>query len=116
MPRKLFAARMLHVCVVDDGKPRKRNLCDETVRLFHAKSDEDAWKQALKLGRAAQHEYRNSRGELVRWVFAEVASISRVRGNLNGAELSSRLHDRVFPNAITSRSRFHPAMREPKWA
>jgi len=115
MPRKLYAARMLHVCVVDDGKPRRRNLCDETVKLLRASSDEDAWKQALKLGRAAQHQYRNSRGELVRWIFAEVASVSQVRANLHGAELSSRLHNRVFSKPITSRSRFHPAKREPQW-
>lgn len=115
MSQKLYAARMLHVCVVNDGKPRRRNLCDETVKLLRASSDEEAWKQALKLGRAAQHEYRNSRGELVRWIFAEVAEISRVRANLHGAELSSRLHDRMFPKPITSRSRFYPAKREPQW-
>ena len=116
MPQKLYAARMLHVCVVGDGKPRRRNLCDETVKLLRASSDTDAWKRALKLGRAAEHEYRNSRGELVRWIFAEVTAISRVRTDLNGAELSSRLHDRVFPKSITSRSRFYPEKRGPQWS
>ncbi len=115
MPTKLYAARMLHVCVVGDGKPRRRNLCDETVKLLRARSDEEAWRLALKLGRAAQHEYRNSRGERVRWLFAEVAAISRVPTDQHGAEVSSRLHDRVFPKPITLRSRFYPTKREPKW-
>jgi hypothetical protein len=116
MPRKLYAARLLHVAIVADTCPRRRNLCDETVTLFRASSDLDAWRRALKIGRAAQHEYRNVRGQLVRWVFAEVTAITAVNRTLDGAEISSRLHDRVFPKPITLRSRFSPERRQPQWA
>lgn len=111
-----YSARLLHVAIVGDKKPRRRQLCDEVVVLFRARNDTDAFKQALRLGNGRQHHYRNNRGEVVRWVFAEVLAMAHLGRLVDGIEVSSRLHDRVLVKPASLRTRFHPERSKPQWA
>jgi len=46
-----YSARFLIVCLVNDGKPRKRNLCDHPFVVFRAKDYQRAFQRALKWGK-----------------------------------------------------------------
>jgi hypothetical protein len=111
-----YSARLLHVAIVGDKKPRRRQLCDETVVVFRARNDADAFRCALRVGRSRDHQYRNDGGKLVRWVLAEVVAMARLGSQIEGIEVSSRLHDRVLAKPASLRTRFHPERSKPQWA
>jgi uncharacterized protein DUF4288 len=113
--REFYSARLLHVAIVGDKRPRRRQLCDETVTSFRALNEADALRCALKIGRSRQHQYRNDRGHVVRWVFAEVLAMTRIGAMVDGVEVSSRLHDRLLPKPASLRTRFHPEKCKPQW-
>ncbi len=111
-----YSARLLHVAIVGDKRPRRRQLCDETVILFRARNDADAFKSALRLGHSREHQYQNNRGEIVRWVFAEIVAMAHLGNVVDGIEVASRLHDRVLGKPASLRTRFHPERSKPQWA
>lgn len=110
-----YSARLLHVAIVGDRKPRRRQLCDETIILFRARNDADAFKSALRIGHTREHQYPGNRGEVVRWVFAEIVAMARLGSLIDGIEVSSRLHDRVLVKPVSLRTRFHPERSKPLW-
>jgi len=112
---KFYSARLLHIAIVGDGKPRRRCLCDETVIIFRALNDTNAFRCAVKIGRSRQHQYRNDGGDEVRWAFAEVLAMTRIGATVDGVEVSSRLHDRVLSKPASLRTRFHPEKSKPQW-
>jgi hypothetical protein len=116
MALEFYSARLLHIAVVGGIPRRRKHLCDETVFVFRAKNETDAFRQALKLGAAHEHEYRNQYRQVVRWAFAEVVAIKRLGKSLAVAEVSSRLYDRVLPKAIALRKQFHPERSSPQWS
>ena len=114
MKQRYYSARLLHVALVG-GKPRRaKQLCDETVVVFKAPSYDAAFKRALKLGRSAEHEYRNPYRQLVRWAFVEIVAMKELGTTLDGVEVTSKLHHRQF-GRIPLRKRFRPERSEPQW-
>jgi hypothetical protein len=111
-----YSARLLHIAIVGEKKPRRRQLCDETVVLFRARDSANAFKSALRIGKSREHQYRNSRGEIVCWVFAEILVVTHLGSLVEGIEVSSRLHDRVLGKPVSLRTRFHPERSKPQWA
>ena len=109
-----FAARLLHIILIDDKKPRRRNDYDETVIVFRARSYPLAFKRALALGRAAETEYRNERGQRVRWAFVEVTTLDQVGKGVESREVSSRLHARTETKPVPFGRRFHPERSQPQ--
>jgi hypothetical protein len=66
---------------------------EEQVRILTATDDEEAYRKALRLGASAEHEYDNSAGERVRWVFAGLGdldelSVERIE---DGTEIASKI-------------------------
>lgn len=108
-----YSSRLLYVILVDDGRPRRKNHYDESVVVFRARGFDHAFKRALELGRDREQEYTNAKGQRVRWALVEVATLDRVGPRLEGREVSSRLHDRVSPEAIPFAKRFHPRRSRP---
>jgi Domain of unknown function (DUF4288) len=116
MAQRYYSARLLHAALVG-GKPRRSKvLCDETVVLFKAADHLAAFKKAVKLGVSAEHEYRNQYRQIVRWAFVEVVAIKELGSALDGQEVSSRLHDRVFSDRPALRKRFRPERSKPQWS
>jgi Domain of unknown function (DUF4288) len=116
MTQRYYSARLLHAALVG-GKPRRSKiLCDETVVVFRASDHARAFRAALKLGRSAEHEYRNQYRQIVRWAFVEVVAMKELGTTLDQQEVSSRLHDRAFPGRPHLRKRFHPERSKPQWS
>ncbi len=108
-----YAARLLHVILVDGKKPRRRNDYDESVVVFRGRTDALAFKRALSLGRSAEIEYRNIYGQRVRWAFVEVTTLDSFGERVDGHEVSSRLHSRTAPKPVPFGRRFHPEQAKP---
>jgi len=108
-----FCARVLIVCLVDDGKPRKRDLCDHQFVVVRARDSEHAFERALEFGRAAEMTYKNPKGQKVRWAFVRVESIKRLGRKIDGREVGSVLGDERSPKDVSFRQRFRPDKHQP---
>jgi hypothetical protein len=64
----LFEARV-------DGRASADALREESIRVFLSEGLDLARARAEELGRAAEHEYKNEYGELVRWTFVSVLEV-----------------------------------------
>ncbi|MBL9185127.1 MAG: DUF4288 domain-containing protein [Verrucomicrobiaceae bacterium] len=108
-----FSARLLYIILVTDGKKRKRNLHDESVVVFRARSFEDAFVKALELGKSRETDYKNDNGHRVRWVLAEILNIDHVGSVVAGKEVASKLHYRTSRTAVSPGRTFHPERSKP---
>jgi hypothetical protein len=61
-----YCARLLVVSLVNDGKPRKKNICDYPFVLFKADSYEATFERALKLGKEQETRHKNHKGQMNR--------------------------------------------------
>lgn len=104
----LYAARLLVVCLVDDGKPKKRNTCDYQFMVFRAKEYKDALRRALALGKQQETIYRNVKGQKVRWAFVGVEQVTRLGKKLDGREIGSLLDVLSTQRPIPYRKKFNP--------
>jgi len=110
---QFYSARLLFAFVVADGRARRRLLCDETVIVFRARTRDSALRRALKLGRASEIEFVNDRKQTVRVALVSIENLDLVGTKIDGAEVASRLRDRTFARAVSSRTRFHPERSVP---
>ena len=108
-----FSARLLYVILVGTARSRRGVSCDETVIVFRARNFDDAFRRSLVLGRSTETEYRNNRGQRVRWALAEIQTIDHIGTRLDGAEVASKLHTRVLDRPLSARSRLHPERSNP---
>ena len=109
----LFCARLLVVCLVDDGKPRKRNVCDYPLVLLKAGDYQSALAKAIELGKKQETKYKNSKQQMVRWAFVKVEQITLLEGALDGQEVGSLLDVLKTEEPITYRKRFNPRTSTP---
>ncbi len=111
-----FCARLLVVCLVDDGKPRKKNLCECPIFLISAKGYKEAFRRALALGRRVETRYKNHKGQHVRWAFVRVEEIEKLPRRLDGAEIGCSLLDYwVSDSAVPYGRRFDPRKSTPSF-
>jgi hypothetical protein len=103
-----YSARLLVVCLVDDGKPRKRNTCDYQFVVFRARDYGRALERALALGKQQETRYKNAKGQWVRWAFVEVQNIKRLGRSVDGREVGSLLDVLRSEHPMPFRKRFHP--------
>lgn len=109
-----FSARLLIVCLVDNGKPRKKNTCDYPFFLIQAKDHEEAFQRALKLGKEQETRYENSKGQMVRWVFVRVEEVKALPQSLDGVEVGSLLDVLVTEERIPFKHSFSPEKHRPR--
>ena len=103
----------LIVCLVDDGKPRKRNTCDYPFVVFRARNHQDAFHRALLLGKKQETQYLNGKGQRVRWALVAVENVKHLGRTLDGKEIGSLL-DVLHPDKpIPFRKRFNPSKSKP---
>ena len=110
---QFYSARLLYITLVDDRRPRRRQLCDETVIVFRAHDFDHAFRRALTLGLRAETAYRNGEGQRVRWALTEIQTLDLIGRGVDGAEVSSRLHDRSFSKPVPFRMKFRPEKSRP---
>jgi hypothetical protein len=111
-----FCARLLVVCLVDDGKPRRRNTCDYPFVVFKAKDHGQAFATALELGKKQETTYKNSKNQSVRWAFVQVEQIWELGSSVSGKEVGSLMDVLKTPEAIPFRKRFTPKRHKPAWS
>ena len=87
-----YSAKLLFRSTID-GAAVAQPLCEESIRIVLAETDEAARVRAAEIGRLAEHEYVNESGELVRWSFVAVLDVQDLCVNEleDGAEVFSRL-------------------------
>jgi hypothetical protein len=103
-----YSARVFVICMVDDGKPRRRYTCDYPFFVFRAKSREQAFERALALGKNQETRYKNHKGQWVRWALVEVEAIKRLGRRLDGVEIGSLMDAHRSAQPISFGKRFHP--------
>ncbi len=108
-----FSARLIVVSLVDNGKPGKKNLCDESIMVFKAKDYQHAFERALELGKEHEHAYRNSNDQNVRWAFVEVAEVRCIGKKIDGVEVTSKLFDLSSKKPVSFDKQFHPEDKLP---
>ena len=78
-----------------------RNVVWRNLTLVHANSPDDAYEQALQLGRLGDTEYMNSAGKLVTIRFRGLAFLDVIHDSLeHGAELMFRSDVGVSPHDL----------------
>lgn len=108
-----FSARLLIVCLVDDGKSRKKNTCDYPFFLIQAKDHEEAFQRALELGKKQETRYENDKGQAVRWAFVRVEEVKALPQCLNGVEVGSLLDVLVTEKRMPFKQSFSPKNHRP---
>ena len=108
-----YCARLLVVCLVDDGKPRKKNICDYPFVLIEATDYEQAFQRALLLGKQRETRYANDKGRPVRWAFVKVEEIKKLGAQLDGVEVGSLLDVLPAETPLPFGKRFQPRHSKP---
>ena len=108
-----YCAKLLSVCLVQDGKPRKRNTCDRSLVLLQASDFSAAANLALNTGKERETRYKNARGQSVRWVFMGVEELRELPASLANVEVGSVLGVLSSPAPVAFAARFNPKKMEP---
>ena len=74
-PHRYAAKLLFQFRVLVDGDPGVRRLCEERIITFLATDARPALAEARKLGRKAQHRYRNAHGNPVFFEFVGVLDL-----------------------------------------
>ena len=111
-----YTARLRVICLVDDRKQRKRNICDYQFLVFRARDYVDAFKRALELGRQQQTTYKNVKGQTARWVLSRVEEIKHLGRSIDGCEVGSLLDVFRSDAPLSFRQRFQPAKHQPLYS
>src|SRR5260221_3558516 len=109
-----YSARLLFIILVADGAGRRRNHYDESVVVFRAKDFGFAFNRALQLGRARETDYKNDKGQRVRWALVEIRNLDCVGPKVDGKEVASVLHYRTSRKRIPPGPGFHPERSKPE--
>ena len=87
--------------------------CDYPFVVFRANSFEDAFEQALRLGREQETTYKNSKGEDVRWALNAVEQIYELGEDLDGIEVGSLMDSFRPDQPLEITSDLDPASKQP---
>jgi hypothetical protein len=109
-----YSARLLFIILVADGPGRKRNHYDDSVIVFRARNFGQAFRRVLQLGRARETEYRNDKGQRVRWALVKVWNLDWVGPKADGREVASRLHYHTSKRRIPPGRVFDPEKSRPE--
>ncbi len=68
-----FGVRIVLECVIPDDAAKK--VFEDKVIVVSASSEQEAESRGRQFGREAEHQYANSDGQPVSWVFREVLDV-----------------------------------------
>lgn len=91
---KWYVGKIVMQCKVD-GKDLGPWTFDEQVRIIQAPDKETAYLKSLNLGKEEEQEYKNSEGELVRWIFCGLSDLEEISADKieDGTEITSTLYE-----------------------
>jgi hypothetical protein len=118
----VYAAKLLfEFCVITNGKPDARRLCEERIVLVEAPSAAQAARLAQRQGKAGQHSYRNNDGGQVRFRFVGVLDLCQLGVECASNEVWYELRERVRPmerrrQIVPSLSRLNAVVGEKRMA
>jgi len=96
--RALYGAKLLfEFCVLTDGKPAARRLCEERIVLIRAASATEAARVAQRQGKAGQTRYRNPFGQRVAFRFVGVLDLIELGAGCEPNEVWWAFTTRVRP-------------------
>ena|SRR5437667_11791642 len=72
------------------GHAEHEGLWEECLTLVRAETEEEARREGEHIGKAKEHEYVSAIGDLVRWTFQQIESVSEIESLEHGSELFSR--------------------------
>ena len=102
-----YSARLLFILLNQDGKPKKKNLYDDSVVVFRAKDFDDAFERAIAIGKQRVEALQPFHK------FVEVVTLDWVGKKVDGMEVASKLHSRVSAKPISPETVFHPEKSNP---
>ena len=109
--REWFSA-MVRLAILIEGSGSLEY--DDVVYVFRATDFDDAVTRAVDLGSAAEREYRNADGRLVRWRLTAVMTLDQVGpGDLDGAEVWSQFTPIPPEEKVGFEHVYHPAASRP---
>ncbi len=87
-----YAAKLVFESEID-GNSKDDSLCEESIRVIAAATEDEARAEAFKIGKAAEHSYDNENGQSVFWRLRDVEEIQDlcVSELTPGTEVFSRL-------------------------
>jgi Domain of unknown function (DUF4288) len=94
----LYSAKQLfEFCVMVDGHPGVRRLCEERLILVEGADARAALREAKRRGRASQHHYRNSDGNSVLFRFVGIMDLLHLGVECEANEVWYNITQRVRP-------------------
>ncbi len=93
---KWYTAKLVLKCIVDN-QSFNLSTFDEQVRVIQAENSEDAYAKALKFGNMEEHQYTNSDGKIVRWVFCGLSNLEEILDEQieDGTEITANLYELI---------------------
>jgi len=88
-----YSVRFLFESKVSDSKEADP-LCEQSIRIFSAKSEEEVLEKANRFGAGEEHGYLNENGDKVEWAFVRILEIQDLCESeiVDGLEVFSRLY------------------------
>lgn len=106
-----FSAKLRFAVLVE---PEGASRLNDSVYVFKAIEFTDAFERALKIGRAAEQEYKNVDGGLVQWRLMEVISLDIISADdFDGVEVYSEPIQLAEKDRLPFDSEFAPERSQP---
>lgn len=71
--------------------PTQNDVWELQIVVIQAPSEDAAVKSASEIGKQREHEYISATGDMVRWVFRQIESLTELSGNIeHGTEIYAR--------------------------
>ena len=103
-----YSAKFLFIWLINDGKPRKRNVSQHFFAVFQARSHKHAFKRALEWGKQRESRYWNMKGHAVRWALMQIQFIRFLGKTADGVAVGFLLDPLKSDKVVPFRKRFHP--------
>ncbi|OUS24524.1 hypothetical protein A9Q99_24310 [Gammaproteobacteria bacterium 45_16_T64] len=108
-----YGVRISVICVVDDEViPEDGYTLDVQVHIVEAKDYEEAFSNALVIGKQQEQTYKNDSGNDVVWRLKEIEYIRKL-GVVTGVEISSRFEGYFPDSTLDVQTSFNPENSEP---
>ncbi|MGZ3930987.1 MAG: DUF4288 domain-containing protein [Bacteroidia bacterium] len=95
---KRFLAKLMFNINIDNGNHNSQ--FDEQIRIIEARSEEEAFFKARRLGREEEESFTNTENKTVNWKFIDVSNLYMLDNVADGAQLYSTTHEAEDANAF----------------
>lgn len=95
---KKYLAKLIFNINIDHGNHNKQ--FDEQIRIVMARSLEEAFFKARRIGRDEEESFTNSENKTVNWKFIDVANLYAIDDAADGAQIDSTTHETDDANAF----------------